>query len=463
MFPIIGSLIAPIFIGWFKPEMTRFFSYFIHYFAYIFPLFIIFRIIHDWQTKKISFLSCIFHYILPVPGGWVYGTDLNRSEFPWTTAILIIINSIIFLILPDYIVNKFTFLPHGSPAWYENIISIFTSAFLHGNYKHLIGNMIFLWVFGSTLEPRIGTKKFLWSYFICIITSRLIVIFMLMISPFTEFHSLGASGAISGIMGLFIVRCYFANIKIGIPFLFIPFVSISLKFQSVLLVGLFFAKDIAGSVKQFTGVTKIDYWAHVGGYVGGIMLGYFMGLHKKAANESVLVKANRLNNESFNKTKAVELYSDILKEEQDNETALVFFFRKYIEFDEIRAEPYYVRLMQLLLKNNYSKAIELFDEFFPRFIRSVPPDALFRFGIHFYKLGVMSKAKPCFEIASESQGPWQAKSMLYLAQTFEIIGNFEMAQKILSVTITKFPESDFEKEANKKLSALNAMHRQSIL
>lgn len=165
-----------------------------------------------------------------MPPGVIYNSDLKLDGLPVVTIIIITINVLLFFTIPESITDRFVFFPIGNPTLYEKLISVFTSAFLHGSLKHFGFNMIFLWVFGSALETRIGWRRFSGCYLIAIAGSKVLVWMLLSIQAHSSgnlelvnsFHSLGASGAISGIMGLFIVRCFYANVSIAVPVSMIP-------------------------------------------------------------------------------------------------------------------------------------------------------------------------------------------------------------------------------------------------
>jgi hypothetical protein len=319
--------------------------------------------------------------------------------------------------------------------------------------------MIFLWAFGSAIETRIGALHFITVYFICIFASNVFDIVLLNIqSDFLKsakilggYHSLGASGAISGIMGLFVVRCFFARLSVSVPFFFLPFISLPIRVQGTLLIGIFFAMDLSGSMSQFVeDSSQIDYWAHVGGYLTGFALGYLMRLHIKASEESIKVKAERLNQKHGISENTTDSYTDILKKEPENEPALRYFFELH-KYNHTKAESYFVRLIQVLTKKEFKQALELFNEHFPNFLNELPGDVLFRLGLYFFKNADLYKARTCLEFASEKEGIWQAKAMITLAQIFESIGNDKYAKSLYNNIANRFTNSVFEKEAKERL------------
>ena len=144
-----------------------------------------------------------------------------------------------------------------------------------------------------TWQPLLDQK----SWFICLLTIQASQLNQPELM--SEFHSLGASGAVSGIMGIFIVRCFFAQISFSVPLLMIPipilnFFSFPIRIQAPILVGLFFTFDLAGSVNQYNlSSGHVNYWSHVGGYLTCIVIGILMGLHREVDNDIAKTKSAR--------------------------------------------------------------------------------------------------------------------------------------------------------------------------
>ncbi len=417
------------------------------------------RMFYDWKSGE-SIIRSFFSAIKPVPGGIVFGTDLKMKSFPWVTAVLIYINTIMFFVLPDKAVSAGTFFPYGSPSLVHILFSTFSSAFLHADFSHLMGNMFFLWAFGSMLESRVGSSRFFGLYFKCIVLSNLLVLFFLFKQAFSlgipvnSFHSLGASGAISGLIGVFAVRCFFANIKLSLPFFGIPFLSIPLKVQATLLIALFFFLDVRGSVIQFTDEdSHIDYWAHVGGYLGGLIMGFKMRMYREASKEALEARAERLMNTPFRRKDAMSVYKDLLKQDPENETALYCLFRHY-KINPMKSEPYFLRIMQILTKKNFPEAVRLFEDNYPYYMNALPGWILLRLGHYFYNIADLPKAWQCLERASEKQGPWQPKSLFTLGLALEEMGQSAMAKETLENVTERYRYSPFHEPSLRKLAEI---------
>jgi rhomboid family protein len=142
---------------------------------------------------------------------------------------------------------------------------LFTSMFLHGSWMHLIGNMWFLWLFGNNVEDSMGRARFAVFYLICGLAAALIQV---VTSPSSPIPMVGASGAISGVMGAYLVL--FPRVRV---FAMIPpfFMSVALPAWTMLLYWL--AIQFIGGLAAFGGEKGgVAFWAHVGGFVAGVVL-----------------------------------------------------------------------------------------------------------------------------------------------------------------------------------------------
>lgn len=144
--------------------------------------------------------------------------------------------------------------------------AIVTSIFMHGSWMHLIGNMLFLWVFGNNIEDSMGHLRFLVFYLVCGVAAALAQIFF---APASEIPIVGASGAISGIMGAYILLYPRARVRTYLPPIFIfhlrAFWFLLYWFVMQLLSGFL----SLGMTEEEGGVAV---WAHVGGFVAGLLL-----------------------------------------------------------------------------------------------------------------------------------------------------------------------------------------------
>lgn len=148
--------------------------------------------------------------------------------------------------------------------------SLLTSMFLHGGWLHIIGNMWFLWVFGKGIEDILGHGRFLLFYLICGMLAGLVQVFT---NPFSPVPTIGASGAIAGVMGAYLVKFPRASIATLVPILII-FMRFDIPAAFVLL--FWFVLQVFSGVGSFGYSTisegDVAWFAHVGGFLAGMVL-----------------------------------------------------------------------------------------------------------------------------------------------------------------------------------------------
>jgi membrane associated rhomboid family serine protease len=150
----------------------------------------------------------------------------------------------------------------------RQVVNVLTSMFLHGGWLHLLGNMWFLWIFGNNIEDSMGHWRFVVFYLACGVAAALTQVAL---SPASAIPMVGASGAISGVMGAYLVLYPRVRVYAFVPIGFIPF-SIALPAWTMLLywVGLQVVSGLFGLLSDEQGGVAV--WAHVGGFVAGVVL-----------------------------------------------------------------------------------------------------------------------------------------------------------------------------------------------
>jgi membrane associated rhomboid family serine protease len=156
---------------------------------------------------------------------------------------------------------------HGCPgkSWW---LAVFTAMFLHGGWLHLGGNMLFLWVFGNNVEDKIGRVRYLLFYLFCglVATAGQIVVGSDSVIP-----NLGASGAIAGVLGAYLVMFPRRRVYSIVP---IIFVFTLMPLPAVVVLGFWFVLQFFSGVTSFGSDINggIAYFAHIGGFVAGLLL-----------------------------------------------------------------------------------------------------------------------------------------------------------------------------------------------
>ncbi|MDQ7784807.1 MAG: rhomboid family intramembrane serine protease [Desulfomonilaceae bacterium] len=220
--------------------------------------------------------------------------DSTRSEtVPYVTVALIILNGVVWLYevalgphVERYIFEygliplKFmNYSEHPGGFLANALIPLFSSIFMHAGWMHVIGNMWFLWIFGDNIEDRLGHLGYLVFYLVCGIGASLIhVVF----HPTSTLPMVGASGAISGVLGAYLISFPHARVHtLLIIFVLIRFVEIpAFVFLIVWFLFQFLASTAGAGAQQDVG--GVAYWAHMGGFVVGIVVLFLMPKRKGA-------------------------------------------------------------------------------------------------------------------------------------------------------------------------------------
>ena len=143
---------------------------------------------------------------------------------------------------------------------------VLTSMFLHGGWFHLLGNMLYLWIFGNNVEDVLGRGRYLFFYLACGIVAALVQAFS---NPASHIPMVGASGAIAGVLGAYLLLHPGANVRC--------FVWIVIFFRIVnvpawTMLGLWFTMQLVSGLMAAPGRPGVAFWAHVGGFVTGLVL-----------------------------------------------------------------------------------------------------------------------------------------------------------------------------------------------
>ena len=190
---------------------------------------------------------------------------------PYITVTIIVINALAWLYeltLPHEQLNDFLTVYGVVPA-YLSWPTVITSMFLHGSWSHVIGNMWYLWIFGDNVEDRVGHGRFIIFYLLCGTAAALGQVAM---DPNSMLPTIGASGAIAGVMGAYFVLYPQSRVLTLIPFIWLQIVEL----PAVVLLGFWFLMQIfsAGTIAMTAtthGSGGVAFAAHVAGFVMGLI------------------------------------------------------------------------------------------------------------------------------------------------------------------------------------------------
>ena len=154
--------------------------------------------------------------------------------------------------------------PGPSPIW----LTIFTSMFMHGGWMHILGNMLYLWIFGDNVEDNFGHGKFLIFYLVCGVAASFSQIF---VDPNSPIPSLGASGAIAGVLGAYLIMFPRNRVR---NLVFIGFLFTTIELPAVVVLGFWIVIQIFSQYTSTFGHAQggVAYMAHIGGFATGLLL-----------------------------------------------------------------------------------------------------------------------------------------------------------------------------------------------
>jgi membrane associated rhomboid family serine protease len=196
--------------------------------------------------------------------------DSGRRTVPLVTYALIALNVLFFFVEMsggDAFIGKWAFVPSrflANPS--GDILTLFTSMFMHGGWVHLGGNMLYLWIFGDNVEDRFGHIKFIIFYLLCGLAATFA---QLAFSVGSNIPNLGASGAIAGVLGAYILLFPQGKVRVMQG-------QQVVQVSALIVIGLWIVLQLfsgIGSITSATGDTGgVAYMAHIGGFVAGFVL-----------------------------------------------------------------------------------------------------------------------------------------------------------------------------------------------
>ena len=195
--------------------------------------------------------------------------DSSRRTFPVVTYVLIALNVLFFFVeltSGDAFIETWAFVPTrflANPG--ADFLTIFTSMFMHAGWLHLGGNMLYLWIFGDNVEDRFGHIKFIIFYLLCGLVATFA---QLAFSLGSNVPNLGASGAIAGVLGAYILLFPKGRVRVlqGQQVIQVP---------ALIVIGLWIVLQLFSSIGSIASTAQtggVAYMAHVGGFIAGIVL-----------------------------------------------------------------------------------------------------------------------------------------------------------------------------------------------
>ena len=197
--------------------------------------------------------------------------DSARRTTPVVTYALIAINVLVFLLelsAGDPFGEPWSVVPRellAHPA--TEFITIFTAMFMHAGWLHLAGNMLYLWIFGDNVEDRLGHLKYLIFYLLCGIAATYAQV---LFNPSSNVPNLGASGAIAGVLGAYLIMFPGERVRVAMG-------TGIIAMPAIVVIGFWILLQLFSSFGAVENTSGVAYMAHVGGFVAGIALVMLFG------------------------------------------------------------------------------------------------------------------------------------------------------------------------------------------
>ncbi len=459
---LVAIVIPFLLVGFFRAANNLLWDLVVLSLWFVLPVFVLARPLYRWSQNDGSLAKNVLRDLrvgLPLAP---VGTDSDWKRWPVLTLALVLANAGIFYAGVDQLTYAFQSCEPSGWQW-----SNWTSMFLHADASHLWVNMIFLTVFAAPLEGRIGRGRLLLYYLLAGTAASAASVLGEFAAGGDCSWSLGASGAISGVMGLYMIRCCFGRVSFGIPIygalgLALPLV-LRVRVSPLVLLTLYFLSDLSGARATLEGVpTDIGYGAHVGGYLLGLARGYGSGLYRDGVRESLAVKATASNTDG-DYGRSREAQDALLKLEPDHVDTLLVRARRDSQFAP-RESPRrdYQRLVQLLLKSDRARAAEVFLEYYQKFLAPVGIRQQLALTPVLVDLGEHDIAARALELAARDPGvdrDTRATALLYQGKLLTELNLPEAAEKIYQDLMGSDPESPQAEIAEARLDGLRRQGR----
>ena len=203
-----------------------------------------------------------------------------RRLTPIVTYALIAVNVLVFLLelsSGDAFIERWAFVPArflANPA--GEFLTLFTSMFMHAGWLHLLGNMLYLWIFGDNVEDRLGHGLYTVFYFLCGLGATFA---QLAVSTGSSIPNLGASGAIAGVLGAYLIMFPGAGVNVLVG-------RVVTRTSALVVIGLWIVLQIFSGIGTFTASSQAEggvaYMAHIGGFFTGVLLTFLLGGNRRA-------------------------------------------------------------------------------------------------------------------------------------------------------------------------------------
>lgn len=211
--------------------------------------------------------------------------EIPTRRIPVVNYALIAVNILVFVIMwlsgasQESSLYRYAMVPADFAKGVDlgDVISIFTSMFMHAGFAHIAGNMLYLWIFGDNIEDYLGHLRYLVFY---LVGGAVASLAHILTNPTSQTPTVGASGAIAAVLGAYLVLFPRSRIATFIPIGF--FMRLTMV-PAIIVLGFWFVLQLFSGVMSIGGpeVGGVAYWAHIGGFVVGVVMAKLLGSRRR--------------------------------------------------------------------------------------------------------------------------------------------------------------------------------------
>ncbi len=358
------------------------------------------------------------------------------------------------------------------PRKFYRLHTFLTSLFVHAGFFHLLGNMWFLYLVGCNVEDIWGRRNFLVFY----VAAGAVAATMQAIFHFgSGVPAIGASGAVAGVMGAFMVRNYKTRIRVF--YLFPPFVRpfVGTFFvPAVVFFGFWFLTQVLYAVGSGAGAGEVGYWAHIGGFLAGVGTAFAFRLKgieekyiaPKIEEEIETVRMPALMELAFKERseghneKALSLLRELLEQQPENVDAHREIANIYLALgDEENAARAFSRVIEVSLKARQSSVAmhTYYEMLFQKLPLALSPEALFTLAGALYRDGRFDDSLALYQrlIKESPESRVAPGAVMRCAQIFEKTGRYQLAMSAYEHLLATYPESEWKETAKSEMESLS--------
>ncbi len=454
------AIAIPVGIGVFAPRFSDALNVLLFLFIIFGFYYVILMIRYDLLNESMTYWEVIKKYVTFLPPGFPTRGNVRLTEIPWATFGLIVANVAMFLVEVAHpkILPYLCFYPYKYTSWkpVQLIAANFASMFLHAGLWHLAGNMLFLWAMGGTLEYRIGWKAFLLLYLVTGTLANVIPPTFGMTS-----HGIGASGAISGIIGLYVLRCFSTRLAMTLCIFGGPLInmaipiplSLRVEMNSLLYVALWFLFQVTAYARILNGQPNfghIGYEAHVAGYLSGLALGLWLGYVEAGARE--MIEERGRNAWGMHGVKDLE---KVMEKHGERPELLKDIALRYGTFGySRRGEEYYRKAVAALLKSDMEAVLELYGRLSKYYPFSLTPEQDLAIARAYERRGMVANAYTALSRVAEKEGVadiHRETALFHMGDLQEKLGNREGALEQYRRFLREFPASPLRDKVRRRM------------